>query len=143
MERNPLIAPRMFGHEISNVYQRTEKMIKDTLVGGSMSALRQAWFGKHAGRLIAVRYDSLVADPGVIERLYEALGEPLFIHNFESVEYDSPELDSYLGVPGLHRVSGRVRNEKRQTILPSDIFSQYHEQFWEDTGQNPRGVLIL
>ena len=71
------------------------------------------------------------------------LGEPLFIHDFKSVEYDSPELDSYLGVPGLHRVSGPVRNEKRQTILPSHIFNQYHEQFWEDPTQNPRGVLIL
>jgi sulfotransferase len=61
--RNPLLAPRMFGHEITNVYQRTEKMIKESTIAGSMGALRQAWFSEHASQLIAVRYDSLLPRP--------------------------------------------------------------------------------
>jgi sulfotransferase len=134
----------MFNHEMGNVYQRAERMIKDTVIGGSMGALRQAWFGEHGHRLVAVRYDSLVADPqAVVSRLYGVLEEPMFIHNFDRVEYDSPELDSFLGVPGLHRVSGPVRNEKRPTVLPSDLFNQYDQAFWDDPAENPRGVLIL
>jgi sulfotransferase len=71
IQRNPLLASRMFPPEASNAYSRTEKLIKDTLVGPSMSALRQAWFSEHAGRMVAVRYDSLVRDPEkVIGALY-------------------------------------------------------------------------
>lgn len=71
IQRNPLLAPKMFGHEMGNVYQRTEKMIKDGMIAGSLGALRQAWFSEDASRLIAVRYDSLCRDPGnVIDALY-------------------------------------------------------------------------
>lgn len=144
IQRNPLLAARMFGHEITNVYQRTEKMVKDFLIAPSMGALRQAWFGEHASRLIAVRYDSLVRDPeAVIGALYGELGEPRFTHDFNRVEYDEPAYDDYLGVPGLHRVSGGVRAEKRDSILPLDIFNQYNHEFWELQEENPRRVTIL
>jgi len=86
IHRNPLLASRMFGHEITNVYQRTEKMIKDFLIAPAVGGLRQAWFGEHAGRLIAIRYDSLVRDPsGVIDALYRELREPRFEHDFDSL----------------------------------------------------------
>jgi sulfotransferase len=144
IQRNPLLAPRMFGHEITTVYQRTEKMIKDSMIAGSMGALRQAWFSEHASRLIAVRYDSLCRDPGaVIDALYRELGEPRFAHDFENLDYDAPEFDASLGVPGFHRVFGSVMAEKRDTILPSDIFNQYNEEFWESPEENPRNVTIL
>ena len=144
IQHNPLLAPRMFGHEMTTVYQRAEKMIKDSLIGGSMGALRQAWFGEHASRLIAVRYGSLCSDPAkVMDALYREIGEPPFPHDFEHLDYDAPEYDARLGIPGFHRVSGRVRAEKRDTILPRDIFNQYNEEFWESPEENPRRVLIL
>lgn len=144
IQRNPLLAPRMFGHDLGNVYQRTEKMIKDGMIAGSLGGLRQAWFSEHANRLIAVRYDSLCRDPGnVIDALYREIGEPRFAHDFDHLDYDAPEFDAYLGVPGFHRVFGGVRAEKRDTILPLDIFNQYHQEFWESPEENPRGVTIL
>lgn len=144
IQRNPFLAPRMFGHEVANVYQRAEKMIKDSLIGGSMGALRHAWYSEHANRLVGVRYDSLCRDPGnVIDALYREIGEPAFAHDFEHLDYDAPEFDAGLGIPGFHRVSGRVRAEKRDTILPRDIFNQYHEEFWESPEENPRGVTLL
>jgi len=64
-------------------------------------------------------------------------------HDFERLEFDPPEFDANLGIPGFHRVSGRVRPEKRDTLLPRDIFNQYNEEFWESPEENPRGVVIL
>jgi sulfotransferase len=119
-------------------------MIKETIVGTSMGALRQAWLGDHAGCLIAVRYESLTENPaGVIKALYEELGEAPFAHNYDQVEYDAPEFDAYIGIPGFHKVSGSVRPNRRQSILPPDIFSQYDSAFWESPEENPRGVTIL
>jgi len=144
VQRNPLVAPKMFGNELTNVYNRTESMIKSHFLGPSLSALRQAWYSEHARRLIAIRYDSLTENPaGVADALYDALGEERFAHDFEHLDYDEPEFDARLGMPGFHKVGARVKAEKRETILPPDIFNQHNQNFWELLGQNPRGVMVL
>jgi len=135
----------MFNYEPhGTVYSRVEALVKTGFVGGSLNALRQAWFGEHAHRIIAIRYDSLTERPTeVMNKLYELLKEPNFSHNFENVQYDEPEFDAVLGLPGFHKVAPRVEPRKRQTILPPDIFCQYDRGFWELPGQNSRGVTIL
>jgi sulfotransferase len=141
-----LIQPsRMFSHEpAGNVYTRIEALIKGGFVGGSLSALRQAWFGEHASRLIAVRYESLAEHPNeTLQGIYEFLGEPHFVHDFEHVDYREPEYDEVLGLPGFHTVAPRVELKKRTTILPPDLFSQHNRPFWDMPGQNPRGVRVL
>jgi sulfotransferase len=144
VQRNALLASRMFNAEIGNVYGRVEVMMKNGLVGPALSNLRQAWFGKHADRLVAIRYDSLVAHPAeIINKLYDVLGEDRFTHDFDHVEYDEPEFDDRIGMPGLHRVAARVEPRKRETILPPDLFSQHDRDFWDMPGQNPRRVIVL
>jgi sulfotransferase len=144
LQRNPTLATSMFGFEMGTVYQRTEKMIKDGFIGHSIGSLRQAWFGDHAGRLIGVRYNSLTQDPrGVMGSLYRELGEPEFVHDFDHLDYEEPAFDASLRAPGLHKVYGGVRNEKRDSILPLDIFNQYNHEFWELPEENPRRVTIL
>jgi sulfotransferase len=141
----PLRRGKMFkAGEAANVYTRAEAMAKGGVLGSALQSLRQAWSGEQAGRLIVVRYDSLVEQPGqVMTRLYELLGEQPFEHDFEHVEYDEPEFDERLGMPGLHRVASRVQPSPRQTILPADLFSQHDRSFWDVPGQNPRGVTVL
>jgi sulfotransferase len=136
---------RMFPDDAAeNVYTRVEFMLKKGILSGSMQALRQAWYGDLAGRLIAVRYDSITESPAqVMERLYELLGEPQFPHDFENLEYSEPEFDEQLGLPGLHEVKRRVERVERTTILPADLFAQNDRCFWDVPGQNPRGVIVL
>jgi sulfotransferase len=144
IQKNALLVPKMFGHEVGSVYNRVDAMLKHGFLGPALNALRQAWFSDHAGRLIAVQYESLCEFPEkVIAALYQALGEEPFTHAFDSVEYDEPEFDARLGVPGLHRVRPRVQLERRETILPPELFNQHNRNFWELLGQNPRGVPIL
>lgn len=144
VQRNAFQMSKMFGPEANNVYSRSEALMKSGFLGASMNSLRQAWFGENARMLIAVQYDSLVANPeSVIGRLYDLLGEKKFSHNFRSVEYEEPEFDARLNMPGLHTVKGPVEPRKRNTILPPDVFGQFDGCFWNAPGENPHGVVVL
>jgi sulfotransferase len=136
---------RMFPEDVAeNVYTRVEFMLKKGILSGSMHAFRQAWFGEHAARLIVVRYDSITERPAhVVGRLYELLGEPVFPHDFDNLEFSEPEFDEGLGLPGLHEVKRRVERTERPTVLPADLFAQNDRCFWDVPGQNPRGVIVL
>jgi sulfotransferase len=127
-----------------SVYTRAEYLLKKGMLALPLQVLRQAWYGEHAGSLIAIRYESLTERPAeVIQQLYALLGQPLFPHDFENLQYDEPEFDEKLGMPGLHQVRRRVEPNNRTTILPPDLFSQNDRCFWDVPGQNPRGVTVL
>ena len=145
VQSSPFQRSKMFTDETGvNVYTRVEHMLKKGILGPSLQGLRQAWYGEHADRLIVVRYESLTEQPAeVIGQLYRALGEPEFEHDFEKLEYDAPEFDQDLGMPGLHRVRRRIEPNRRTTVLPPDLFSQNDRSFWDVPGQNPQGVLVL
>jgi len=146
VQRNPFGAQKMFSWDSKgNVYSRIEALTgKDGFVKKSIGNFRQAWFSEQASRLTVVRYDSLTRKPAeTIARLYEALGEPQFEHDFTNVEYDEPKYDEAMGLPGFHRVSGPVRTNSRETILPPELFRQNDNCFWDDPGQNPRHVEVL
>ena len=144
VQRNSMLVSKLFPPEALNIYSRVELMMKSGLVGASLHSLRQAWFGDQAGRLIAVRYESLAERPAeVMAALYAIIGERPFEHRFDNLEYDEPEFDSRLNMPGLHRISRRVKFTARQTILPPELFRQFDGSFWNEPGQNPRGVAVL
>lgn len=139
--RNPFRFSKMFKTE-DNVYMRAEMMGKQ-FVGQALAAMRQAWFSEDAGRLIAIRYDSLAQQPeAILNQLYDAIGEPRFAHDFENVHYEEAEYDEHAAMPGMHRISGRVEPKERRSILPPDIFTQNNISFWDMPGQNPRNVPV-
>lgn len=128
---------RLFGNpaERSTVYTRLEAMAHaNRLVGFPWHALREACYSDFADRLVLVEYDLLTQRPAdVFKLLYEFLGEELYEHDFESVEYDAREFDAMLGVDGLHRVHPKVEPRPRRTILPPDLFQLYSNRaFWRD-----------
>lgn len=142
----PFQPSRMFKYESGlTVYHRAEGLIAPGgVLGASMHAFREAWFSENAGQLVVVRYESLCRQPAdTMRRLYVILGEPYFEHDFDHLEYDEPEFDSRLGLPGFHRVAPRVHPPRRESILPPDIFERNDRRFWDDSSQNPRGVVML
>ena len=145
VQRNMWQASRMFGTQVGgNVYTRVEQLANTHLLGPSLRIMRQAWFGNDAHRMVAVRYESLSERPReTVDAIYRLIGEEPFEHDFESVSYDVPEYDRWLGMPGFHSVRPRVQPCTRTTILPPDIFSAYDECFWELPGQNPKGIVII
>jgi sulfotransferase len=144
VQSNPLRMTRLFSPEQAvNIYTRCETLATKHLLAPALQGVRQAWFGEQAGRIAVLPYDSLVQRPAeVVARLYDLLGEPTFAHDFANVEYNEERFDEQIGAPGMHRVSGPVRNTVRQTILPPDLFSKHDKEFWND-GPNPRQVEVL
>jgi sulfotransferase len=137
-QADPYEATRLFqfGTGRSTVYSRLEPLAQhDQLVGFAWSALRQAFYGPHASRLLIIDYDLLCDKPcDVLRLIYQFIGEDYFDHDFDSVEFESPEFDHSIGIPGLHSVRPKVEYLKRQTILPPDLFEKFSRlNFWSDT----------
>jgi sulfotransferase len=148
LRANPLQLSRALAYEPgTSVYARVEWLINSDngLIGLPWSAFREAWFGESADRLVVIPYDTLVREPErTLRRLYDAIGEHYFPHDFEHVSYDEPEYDSQLGMPGLHRVRSVVKPETRIPSIPPDIFAKYADtNFWRDSALNHRSVRIL
>lgn len=143
---NPYEYTKLFGGNPgrSTVYQRLEGLAQhDQLVGFAWAALREAFYGEHADRLLVVDYDLLAQAPEkVIPLIYGFLNEPTFEHDFEHVEYDAPDFDLQLGIPGLHRVKPKVAFSERRTILPPDLFEKYSKMtFWTDPSGSAANVI--
>jgi sulfotransferase len=148
IRRNPIEPSKIFNFDPGGtVYSRVEGLSSGSgIVGFAWNALREAFYGEQADRLLLVTYETLTRDPRqVLGEIYDFIGEPRFGHDFEHVEFDaSDEFDARLGTPGLHRVANAVRPNERQTILPPDLFRRVEaDSFWRDPALNSRGVRIV
>ena len=137
VRRNAFEPSRLFAtaEERATVFSRVEALAhRDRMVGFAWSALKEAYYGEHGRSLLILEYDILAQRPAETLRLiYKFLGEPVFDHDFETVEYAEPEFDAHLATPGLHTVKRRVAFEPRRTILPPDLFQKYAGlSFWRD-----------
>jgi sulfotransferase len=133
--KNPFEHTRIFANpqQRATVYSRLDALAgPNSLVGFPWNALKEACYADYADRLMLVDYDLLVRRPTDVFRLiYEFIDEPLFEHDFTSVEYDAPEFDSQLGMEGLHRVHKEVAPRTRETVLPPDLFRRFSSMsFW-------------
>jgi len=144
---NPFENTRLFGDAIerNTVYSRVDTLgQRNRLVGFAWSALKEAFYGEHAGSLLIVDYELLAKAPGkVLPLVYQFIGEPWYDgHDFERIEFDAPEFDIALGLSGLHRVRPYVSLEPRRTILPPDLFAQYQGMsFWQDIANSSANVI--
>jgi sulfotransferase len=148
LQKNPLQLSRIFNFEAgASVYSRVEVLMNSDngLIGQPWSLLREAWFGNHAKRLVVVPYEHLAREPEkTLRRLYDVIGEPWFLHDFENVAYDEPEYDELLGMPGLHKVRSKVDYRERKPCVPPDVFAKYGAtSFWAKPELNTRGVQII
>jgi sulfotransferase len=128
------------------VYSRAEGLSGGSgMVGFAFNALREAYYGEEAQRLMLLRYETLANKPAeAMKAIYEFIGEEPFAHDFNNVEFDAEEFDARLGTPGLHRVGRMVKAEPRETVLPPDLFHRFDsDTFWEDAKLNARRVLIV
>lgn len=139
---------KIFGFEVGGtVYTRFEALgTSHGMVGFPYQALKEAFYGNEADRLMLIQYESLTSNPErSIKEIYDFIGEPLFKHDFDNVEYNADEFDARLGTPGLHTVGRQVKQIRRQTVLPPDLFHRMeNDSFWMDPKlQNLRNVKIV
>lgn len=131
---NPFELSGIFNYEPSNtVFTRVGRLAaSDGLVGYALDALREAYFGNEADRLILVSYEALTQDPeATMQLVYQFIGEPWFAHDFDNVEYEARDFDMALGTPDLHTVRRKVEYVERRSILPPDMFKRFEaDAFW-------------
>lgn len=128
------------------VYTRADDLARgEGIVGHAYNALKEAFFGVHASRLMLVQYETLASEPArVLAAIYEFIGEPACRHDFEHVGLDAEAFDRQAGTPGLHVVRPRVGARERQTILPPDVFARFeNDAFWRDPALNTYGVRVV
>lgn len=144
---NPFENTRLFSDTIerNTVYSRVDTLgQRNRLVGFAWSALKEAFYGEHAGSLLIVDYELLAKAPAkVLPLVYQFIDEPWYDgHDFDRIEFDAPEFDTALGLSGLHKVRPRVSLEPRRTILPPDLFAQYQGMsFWQDIANSSANVI--
>jgi len=111
LRRNPLELSNLFNDETerNTVYSRVDTLgQRNRIVGFAWSALKEAFYGDEADRLLLVEYELLAQKPQrTLELVYQFLGEEPFQHDVDNVEYQADSFDARLGTPGLHSVSGR------------------------------------
>jgi sulfotransferase len=148
VRRQPLNVNKIFHFSPAlNVYSRAEALTDPKgMVGFCFQATKDAFYSDLApGRVLLLRYESLVADPlAALRAVYAFIGEPWFTHDFQHVAYDADAFDARLGLPGLHTVKPRVAPPDRPSVLPPDLFRRYvDESFWLDPKRNARGVPVI
>ena len=147
IRRNTFELSKIFSFEPGGtVYSRVEGLGSGTgMVGFAWNALREAYFGEQADRLMLLTYETLTNDPArAIASVYDFINEPAFKHDFKNIEYDAAEFDRRLGTPGLHTVGRTVVATERATILPPDLFRRVEaDSFWRDPLVNLRGVRVV
>jgi sulfotransferase len=137
----------IFGFEsLNTVYTRVNRLANsDGLVGFAIDALREAFWGENADRLILVGYEALAKQPeDTLGRLYDFLGEPRFAHDFDNVEYEANDFDLALGTPNLHKVRRKVQWLERSTVLPPELFNRFaNDAFWTLPQFNTHNVPVI
>ena len=147
VRRNPFEMSKIFNFDSGGtVFSRAEALSRaDGMLGFGLNAVKEAFYGEHAGNLMLLRYETLTERPAeALKSLYDFIGEKHFNHDFENIEFNAEEFDARLATPGLHRVGRRVRPTGRETVLPPDLFHRYGgDNFWNYTNLNPRNVRII
>lgn len=148
VRRNALRPSGIFNFQAGGtVYSRATALASsDGIVGFAYDALREAFFGEHAQRMLLVQYDTLASNPRkALAAVYGFIGEPWFEHDFENVAFEEGRAcDERLGTPGLHAIRRQVRAEARPSLLPQDLFQRFEgDAFWRHPGQAPHGVRIV
>lgn len=147
IQRNALSPSSIFNYQTGGtVYSRADGIANgEGLVGYAYNALKEAFFGEHAARLMLVQYETLVAQPQrVLDAVYDFIGEPSFSHDFDNIRFDADEFDTRAGTPGLHAIRPRVSADPRMSVLPPDIFRRFeNDAFWRNPDVNLRQVRVV
>jgi sulfotransferase len=147
MRQNRWELSRIFDFDpAGTVYSRAEGLTgRGGMVGFAYNALKQAMHCADSDRMLMLTYETLTRDPArAMKAVYAFTGLPPFKHDFKKVVFDATAFDARLGTPGLHTVRRVVQADKRETILPPDLWRRYEgDSFWNDPSYNKRDVRVV
>jgi sulfotransferase len=135
-QKNPAEISRVIGRPNSTVYDRVHIMLEhDAVVGYSLNAFAEAFYGPYQRNLLVVDYADLAQRPLlVLNDIHAALElDPYDYYDINHVETPpgAEEFDRNIGLPGLHALRPKILYEPRNSLLPPDIFAALPEPFWK------------
>lgn len=147
IRRNALSPSAIFNyHPGNNVYSRADAITNgDGTIGFPYNALKEAFYGEYAHKLLVVQYETLASEPQkVMDAVYSFIGEEAYLHDFDNVAYEADEFDKRSGTPGLHAIRTKVKAIPRSTVLPPDVFNRFvNDAFWRNPKLNTQKVKIV
>jgi sulfotransferase len=148
VQENPLVYSRIFNddNERGTVYSRTEALARQNrVVGYSVAALREAYYGPNSSALLLVDYELLTRFPlKCMQLVYDFLEEKSFVHDPENVFFEKADFDANMGVPDMHKVRKIISYKERTTLLPPDLFQKYEKiSFWTDTEATAASIISV
>jgi len=147
VRRNAFDLSGLFGFTANGtVFSRANQLaMSDGMVGFALDALKEAFYGEQAGRLLVVDYEALTRAPHrTLSRIYAFLGEAPFSHDFNNVLYSAREFDAAMGTPGLHDVGRKVQWRERASVLPPELFARFAgDSFWKNPQRASAATVLL
>jgi sulfotransferase len=135
LQTHPLTLSTIIGLEPgTNVFGRVKRLMEPGgMVGYSLNAVQEAYYGLHRDRLLMVNYDNLAQFPDrTMAEIHEKLELPAFEYTFDAIEPipGAALFDQSIGTPGLHSLKKRVEYLPRQSLLPPVILNSLPVPFW-------------
>ncbi|MDA5558525.1 sulfotransferase [Shimia sp. MMG029] len=125
--------------------ERVDRLLApEGLVGRPLALVRDALLGRHSSRMIVLDHAVLQAAPHyALTRLYDLLRAQPFDHDFDNLDADQPALDHFLNTPGLHRVTGAVRVDRKPPALADSITNPLAgRDFWNHPLQTEASLIL-
>lgn len=133
--KNPYTFTNMFSiEENMNVYTRCETLLHPTrTLGFAYNATKQALASEHKKSIMVIDYDTFVSLPeATMKAVYTFIGEPYYAHDFDNAAASYDDFDEDVQLPGLHTTRAKVEFQKRESILPLDIWQRVNGmEFWK------------
>jgi len=147
--KNPYTVKPLYHHQqLGTVYERCGMLMGNMpnfggYVAGPLANVKQSMFSNERQHICYVEYDTLVKHPlSTIQQIYTFLNEPYFDHDFNNVEASYDEFDEQTKIIGLHTVRKKIEFRQRQTVLPSDLWTQYESSsFWKNNFEQSKKML--
>lgn len=144
---NRLETSAMFGFDPEiNVYARVDRlMVPGGVVGVALNSLKDAFYGPNSDRLLLIGYNRLASQPeATINALYDFIGEPRFVHDFNNLDYTAEAFDAAFGMHGLHTIRRKVAAAPRQSTLPPDLANMFRApEFWNSASEPSKAKRLV
>lgn len=136
--KNPMIDEANTAAD-ATLYTRADKLFSPNgLVGQQIMGVEDL-LRRNLPYVTVVQYETFVRQPQIIlDRIYSAIGEPSFDHDFDHVENTATDVDGLYGHKFPHDGSGKIepKAESWQTHVPPDVaqvimqtFAGYNQAF--------------
>lgn len=107
------------------VGQRAHHWLNSQPVGLALQRTLDCYQRGVAKNMLFIRYEDFTRDPqGVINTVYDFIGEERFTHDFNSLQKEVYEDDSHFGIYGSHHVAPKVTPSKTkdwEDVLPKEV----------------------